>query len=73
MAMSKTIGQKIHLLRLERNWTRKVLAERSGLTAQTIYLIEFQRTHPRWPTLEMIAAAFGMTISELYVGVGEPQ
>ena len=66
-----TIGERVHLLRLDRHWTRAKLEELSGVTAMTIYSLETQRHVPSYTTLERVSAAFGMTIDKLYEGVGE--
>lgn len=66
-----TIGERVHLLRLDRQWTRETLGELSGIGRMTVYSLEMQRHMPSYTTLERIAAAFGMTLDKLYEGVGE--
>jgi len=59
-------GTKIRELRLERELSRRQVAERSGVTGQYIYLIETGRaTNPSIQVLERVASALGVRLSSL--------
>jgi len=63
---SSSIASVVRTLRLERGWTQQELAERAGLTAQTISNIERGRSERIYDgTVESLASAFGVTPSTL--------
>jgi transcriptional regulator with XRE-family HTH domain len=56
---------KITRLRRERDWTLERLAREADLTTTTVWRIESGATDPTVPSLEKLARAFGITVSEL--------
>jgi transcriptional regulator with XRE-family HTH domain len=61
-----TIGQIVRRSRRARDMTQSVLADRSGLTINTISRIEKGYMSPRAQTLAKIAAALDVPVGELY-------
>jgi transcriptional regulator with XRE-family HTH domain len=62
-------GKKIEQLRTRRGWARAELAERSGLTRQTIINLESGvNTNPTADTLQAIAHALAVDVRELFKG-----
>lgn len=59
---------KITELRLARNWSSYQLAEKSGLSTSTISSWYSKNLIPSIPSLERICHAFGITLSEFFVG-----
>lgn len=62
---AKEIGKKIKGLRERKGIKSNELAERSGLTAQTISRIERGHTDVSFATLKKMLAAMGLTLKEL--------
>ena len=63
------IRARIEQLLKERNWTRYRLAQESGLSSSTVTNMFFRNNMPSLSTLEAIARAFGMSLSQfLYDG-----
>lgn len=60
---------KNHLkaLRAERNWTQADLAERLGVSRQTINAIEKDKFDPSLPLAFRIARLFNMKIEEIFL------
>jgi transcriptional regulator with XRE-family HTH domain len=59
------LGRAIRALRDKRELTQESLAERAGLTGRTLSAIETGNANPTWATVRDIAAALGVSISEL--------
>ncbi len=59
------LGKAVHELRDERELTQETLAERAGLTGRTMSAIETGRANPTWATVRDIAAALGVSVSEV--------
>lgn len=68
MADKPSIGGDIRNQRSNRNWTLKDLAARVDLSISYLSDIENGRTDPSFQTAVRIAAAFDMTLAELYGG-----
>lgn len=67
-----TIGGNIARLRLKRHLTQEQLAEAAGLSS--VAMIEAGlRANPRMETLQKIADALEVPISELFVDPADPQ
>lgn len=63
------IGHVVRILREEKRWTQKQLAEKAGTNKATIVSVEqMDRAHIS-TTYDRIAAAFGITAAELYAMV----
>jgi transcriptional regulator with XRE-family HTH domain len=59
------LGKALRALRDERELTQETLAERTGLSGRTLSGIETGAANPTWATMRDIAAALGVSISEL--------
>lgn len=66
------ILEKITALRQQRSWTEYQLAERSGLPQSTISSWYRKNLKPTLVSLQKIADAFGITLSQLVALEGEP-
>jgi len=66
----KRISNRIRELRAKRGLTQQELAEAAGLDYKTIQRLEGKtpRFHPNIDTLEKIARAIGISVSELLKG-----
>jgi putative transcriptional regulator len=54
------------MLRAERNWSQAELAERLGVSRQTINAIETQRYDPSLPLAFSLARLFGVAIEQIF-------
>ncbi|WP_406274146.1 helix-turn-helix transcriptional regulator [Actinacidiphila glaucinigra] len=54
-------------LRGERGWTQAALAQRAGVSRQTINAIETGKFDPSLPLAFRLAKLFGMRIEELFL------
>ncbi len=59
------LGIAIRQLREKRRKTQEALAERAGIAVPTLSHIEAGHANPTWATARDIAAALGVSISEL--------
>jgi DNA-binding XRE family transcriptional regulator len=59
------LGRAIRELRGARDETQEQLAPRAGITPKTLSLIERGEANPTWGTVQGIADALGVSISEL--------
>lgn len=68
LADEKTIdvGKQIRLLREQRNFSQKALAEASGISRNTLSLIERGQTSPTVSTLKVLARALSVDISVFF-------
>lgn len=57
---------RIKVLRAERDWSQAELAERLGVSRQTINAIETGKYDPSLPLAFRIAALFGMAIEDIF-------
>lgn len=57
---------RVRILRTERGWTQGDLAERLGVSRQTIYAIENERFDPSLPLAFAIAGLFALRIEEIF-------
>ena len=53
-------------LRAQQGWSQSTLAERLGVSRQTVNAIENERYDPSLPLAFAIAAAFGQTIESIF-------
>jgi putative transcriptional regulator len=53
-------------LRKERGWSQAVLAERLGVSRQTVVAVETGKYDPSLPLAFTIARTFGLTIEEVF-------
>lgn len=63
--MSDKVKTRIEDIREKRGWSRKVLAERAGVTERTIYNIETGRVGISLYSACMIADGLGVTLNDL--------
>jgi len=68
--IGKRIGQRIRELRTQRpeRWTQEDLAERAKISVSFLSMIERGERVAHVETLEALAAALGVTLSELFSG-----
>lgn len=59
------LGAAIRDLRQKRGETLKTLASKAGITWGTLGVIERGEANPTWGTVQAIADALGLSISEL--------
>jgi len=59
------LGKAIRQLREKRGATLKDIAPKAGITFGTLALIERGEGNPTWGTVKGIAAALGVSVSEL--------
>jgi len=57
---------RLRVLRAERGWTQGDLADRLGVSRQTVYAIENERFDPSLPLAFAIAELFGQRIEEIF-------
>lgn len=60
------IRARIEHLLAERKWTRYRLSQEAGLSESTITNMFYRNNMPSLSTLEAIASAFGMTLSQFF-------
>src|SRR5512143_557339 len=61
-----TVGYRLRELRKQQGLSLRALAEKSGLSANTISLIENGKTSPSVATLQQIALALNITITAFF-------
>ena len=57
---------RLRLLRAERNWSQADLAERLGVSRQTVNAIETRRYDPSLPLAFRLARLFGVAIEQIF-------
>lgn len=57
---------RLRVLRAEYNWSQAELAERAGVSRQTINAIETEKYDPSLPLAFKIARLFGLPIEEIF-------
>ena len=57
---------RLRVLRAERDWSQADLAERLGVSRQTVNAIETEKYDPSLPLAFRIAALFGLLIEEVF-------
>lgn len=60
------MNNRIKVLRAERDWSQADLADRLGVSRQTIIAIEKGKYDPSLPLAFSIARTFGQTIEEIF-------
>ncbi len=58
---------RLKVLRAERDWTQGEVAERLGVSRQTVNAIETERYDPSLPLAFKIARVFGQPIEAIFV------
>ena len=59
---------RLRVLRAEMEWSQAELAERLGVSRQTVNAIETERYDPSLPLAFKLARTFGKTIEEIFAG-----
>ncbi|MEE4153855.1 MAG: helix-turn-helix transcriptional regulator [Erythrobacter sp.] len=57
---------RLKVLRAERDWSQQDLAERLGVSRQSVNAIEKGRYDPSLPLAFIIAETFGLAIEEIF-------
>lgn len=57
---------RLRVLRAERDWSQAELAERLGVSRQTVNAIETEKYDPSLPLAFKIASLFGLRIEEIF-------
>jgi putative transcriptional regulator len=60
------VKNQVRELRTERNWSQADLAERAGVSRQTINAIETGKYDPSLPLAFVLARIFKLTIEDLF-------
>jgi putative transcriptional regulator len=60
------VKNRLKVLRAERNWSQQDLAERLGVSRQSVNAIETSRYDPSLPLAFRIADLFGLAIEEIF-------
>ena len=67
------MNNRLRVLRAERNWSQGNLAERLGVSRQSVNAIETGKYDPSLPLAFRIAELFGLTIEEVFTSPGRHQ
>ena len=65
--MTSAFINRLKVFRAERNWTQADLAERLGVSRQTVQALEKGRYDPSLPLAFRIARLFGRPIEAIFV------
>jgi putative transcriptional regulator len=60
------VKNRLRVLRAEQRWSQADLAERLGVSRQTVNAIETEKYDPSLPLAFKIARVFGMRIEEVF-------
>jgi putative transcriptional regulator len=60
------LTNRLRILRAERNWSQAELAERLGVSRQTVNAIETCRYDPSLPLAFSLARLFGVAIEQIF-------
>jgi putative transcriptional regulator len=68
------VKNRLRVLRAEQSWSQGDLAERLGVSRQTVNAIETGKYDPSLPLAFRMARLFGMRIEEIFEedGLGQP-
>jgi putative transcriptional regulator len=64
------VKNRLRVLRAERDWSQSELAERLGVSRQTIHAIEREKYDPSLPLAFKVARLFGLPIEEIFTPDG---
>ena len=68
MGLARQLGARVKSVRLARGLTQSKLAERAEMTSDEVSRIERGAREPRFLTIERLAAALGVSPSDLFAG-----
>ena len=60
------VKNRLRMLRSERGWSQQELAERTGVSRQTINSIEAERYDPSLPLAFRLGRIFGLPIERIF-------
>jgi len=60
------LTNRLRILRAERNWSQAELAQRLGVSRQTVNAIETRRYDPSLPLAFSLARLFGVAIEQIF-------
>ena len=66
------MNNRLKVLRAERNWSQQDLADRLGVSRQSVNAIEKGRYDPSLPLAFKIADVFGLPIEAIFQKDGDP-
>ena len=61
------MNNRLRVLRAEQGWSQQDLAERLGVSRQSVNAIETGRYDPALPLAFQIADVFGLTIEDIFI------
>jgi putative transcriptional regulator len=64
------VKNRLKVLRAERNWSQEELAERLGVSRQTVNAIEREKYDPSLPLAFKLAQLFHLRIEEIFQPAG---
>ena len=67
------VGEKLRAIRSQRKMSRRILAEESGLSVNTLTLIENGKSSPSVSTLQRLALALDVPIADFFSPASEKQ
>jgi putative transcriptional regulator len=67
------VKNRLRVLRAEREWSQAELAERLGVSRQTVNAIENERYDPSLPLAFAIARVFSLRIEDVFLPDPEPR
>lgn len=70
LELDKSVGERIMILRNERGYTRKALAEFAGISSKFLYEIETNKKGFSANTLQGIASALEVSLDYIMTGKG---
>jgi putative transcriptional regulator len=66
------VKNRLRVLRAERDWTQANLAEKLGVSRQTVNALETEKYDPSLPLAFRIARLFGVKIEDVFSDKDEP-
>ncbi len=69
-SISTRLGRRIYELHRASDYSQEELAERAGISVSYLSMIERAERTPHVKTLEKVASALDVSISEIFRGVG---
>ena len=64
--MVPEVKNRLRMLRAERGWSQQELAERAGVSRQTINSIEAERYDPSLPLAFKLGRVFGLAVEAMF-------
>ena len=61
------LKNRLRVLRAERKWSQAELAERLGVSRQTVNALEVEKYDPSLPLAYKIARLFGTTVEAIFI------